>query len=150
MKQRSLEEDLLVTKLMDLWVVYGHPYRVNPLRYKYLMKIKRELSVCPLNAIPRYELVEYPEIPFLMIPGDLEASWYLENLNRRQLIKLEKQIIDMVEVNYAYRTMQEWIKESEQQLRNFLLSRKSRFGFDPDFSCPEQRRRRVVVIIDNY
>ena len=105
-----------VSDAMYLWGLHSKRYQTLLDEYNALLEKKKELSL-PLKKIKEKDLANYPEIEFLNITSADEAKEYLLDKNPKEIAFICKQIEDMVQTNYVYRTLVSKIDDFSAEIR---------------------------------
>lgn len=105
----------LINRGMLLWDTTAEHYRALPEQYKTLLEEKRKNKI-PVGRLRSGIVNDYPVVRFFEIEDRDEAlSW----LSQKGLARLEDEISSIsfvLEENYSYRTMRDWVKEAIYQI----------------------------------
>ena len=111
-RERARKERL-VKRGMQLWNDYAKEYRVLPYKYFFYLEEKKTAGI-RLNKIRATFCREenYPEVPFFRILYISEAIAWLEDKTSDELEKEFEAIEFMIDGDYLYRSMKEWVAEA--------------------------------------
>lgn len=119
--------DSSVQDAMYLWGLHGKKYRTLVSEYNELLDRKRELGIA-LQRISEKELKNFPEIEFLYIEGEVEAKEYLADRSPKEISRLCREITNMVETDYVYRTLCSKVEDFRAQIRKKTEPQKISYG----------------------
>lgn len=105
-----------VQDAMYLWNLHGERYRNLVSEYNRLLDRKRELGMA-LHCISKKDLANYPEIEFLYIEDEVLAEEYLGDKTPKQISFLCREIENMVQTNYVYRTLCSRVDDFTAEIR---------------------------------
>ena len=128
-------KDRLVKRGLLLWRQYAEEYRVLPYKYFFYLVEKKKAKL-KLNKIPSVhcDADEYPEIPFFRILNPDEALVWLEDMDVDTLQEEISNIQFIIDTNYLYKSMKEWVAEAI-----YLLSHKKPGAFSLAMGVSRER-----------
>ncbi len=118
----------LISQIMNLWRENAVDYRTLPLRYRFLLKERKEGNLklrynnkfYSVNYVRPGVLREYPEIPFFRILHEDIAYASISDLSLGRLVRRLRQLNNLT-ANCTYRTLKSWVADA-----NYILNMKLR------------------------
>lgn len=132
------EEDLR-SEALSLWRAHAANYRGLIEQYESLLKIKKEKKI-KLQMIKKHILEGYKPILYFQIKSEDSAASYLHSLSRGQLRSLIYDIRENTRIGSTYYAVQEWIKESKNQI--LIKESEKGHGYDPEYNRSYSQRPR--------
>ena len=98
-------------KAMQLWSDFAEGYRTGIIEYKFLATERRRAKICPMHTVAKSIISEYPDIDFFFCLDETSAREYLRDIAVEELPARVSRLVDLIEVNHAYRSITAKVKE---------------------------------------
>ncbi len=99
------------TTAMQLWEDFAEGYRTAIIEYKFLAAERRKAKICPIYAIPKGIINEYPVIRFFFCLDEISAREYLRDIRAEELPARTMRLLETIETNHAYNSIVTRVKE---------------------------------------
>ena len=110
------EKTWLVDQLVALWKTYAEDYRTLVMKYQFLLAEKKAGRKIKLTRLPAVVINELPDIFLFNYWNKDDVREYLKELEIDELSRMLAETQWILEENYSYNTIRNWVKEASYEL----------------------------------
>ena len=137
----------LVSRAFFIWETHGETYRTLRYKYRYLLRLKRELGLKPLKQVMSAVIEDYPTIPMLDCLAESDLLEYLLDIPDESLEIRLNYIEYVLWYDYSYNTLLNKVKEYLYQIEHAdWTPKQGRFCPDPPTGASRNARKKHIAV----